>query len=188
MFKIVIVFLCIGFSAYAQGNRPTPLENVIFKTDVNVNFKNLTNVNSVVFYDSGTNLTVNLSTFLELFKGEAKKLIDTNNITSYLIMSNNAPYLVTSNSVRKITLNADTDYIRQFEPTANVTNLNVFNELIIQNPSSTDNSNYSVGFQDLTNGVIGQLKIGRFLLKDNNGVLEVSNTISGKVYPMPEGS
>ena len=129
---IIILFCFLSLTVKAQTNtRPTPLENVVLKSDMNVNYKNMTNVNSVVFYENGSNLVVNMSMFMTLCNGNAIRLRQSDNTSSYLIVSNSAPYLITSNGIRAVTLNSDTAYIRQFEPSATITNLNIVNELII---------------------------------------------------------
>ena len=152
----MFLFGCLSLQAQ---NRPTPLENVVLKTDANVNNQKLTNVNSIIFYDTGTNLIVNLSTFMNLFEGISKKLVNKDFVSQYLIVSNGHPYMVTSNSTREVTLQGDTSFIRQMEPVANVTNMNVYGELIIAQTSTIDNSNYSLTQQDLTNGALNKLVV-----------------------------
>jgi len=163
--------------------RPTPLNNADFKTDANMGNHRLTNVNAIVFYDTGTNLLINATTFMSLFNGESKKLVD-ENTPQYLFVSNGIPYVTSTNGLRTVILQNDTAFIRQGEYQASVTNLDVMGNLIISTPSSVDSSQYVVTEASLTNGAIAELKIERFYFFVTNGVLKVRDTSNGNLYPI----
>lgn len=101
--------------------------------------------------------------------------------------------MLSSNGLKTVTFNVETPYIRQYEPQAYLTNLVVYQELIIEYPSTIDDSNYAVTYPALTNGAIPLIyaqsfRVGRFVLRDNNGLLEAVNTNTleiTKLAPLP---
>lgn len=181
LFKIIPLVL---FASFCFAQRPTPLENALFKTDADVNYKKLTNVNAVVFYDSGSNVIVNASTFLTLFEGQAKTLIDTTGNESFLFVSNGIPWVTISNSTKKVIMENDTTFIRQGESLATVTNMVVLNELLVGNSNGVDDTVYNVTQPSLTNGAISELRIENFLFFVTNSVLTVLDKNTGITYPL----
>lgn len=125
---------------------------------MNANWYSITNLKSLVFMDVSSNgVSVDAQTFLASFNGESIKLVNPDLGTQYLIISNGTPWMVTSNSIKEVTLQGNTFYLRQYEPTANISNLNIWSSLVIQNSSGIDDSNYSVTQRQLTNGTIARL-------------------------------
>jgi len=145
---------------------------------MNANLKNITNVNNIVFYQNGSNLIVNLSTFLIALSGESVKLVDDNDLTSYLYVSNGYPYLLKDGDVKRVVLDSDTTFIRQYDVLGVVSNLNVVQELKILYPSSVDDSDYSVTYSALTNGTLTSIRLGRYVISDSEGILTASNRIN----------
>lgn len=160
------------------STRPEPLVNPYLRTDMNANFKNITNMNNIVFYQNGSNLVVNLSTFLIALSGDAKKLVDQNDLASYLYVSNGHPYLLKSGDLKRVTLDTDSTFIRQYDVLGTVSNMNVIQELKIQYPSSIDDSDYSVTYPALTNGALTSIRLGRYDISDIGGVLTASNRLN----------
>lgn len=157
---LILLFAFCLFSittgVHAQ-QRPEPLSNPYLRTDMNANQKDITNINRLVFIIANTNIAVDASTFLTTFNGESFKLVNENSSEQYLIISNNLPYLVTSNSIRGLTLQGDTFYIRQFEPNANITNLSIWANLVLENNTGINDSDFGLNRSDLTNGTIPKL-------------------------------
>jgi hypothetical protein len=132
-----------------------------------------------VFYQNGSNLVVNLSTFLIALSGESVKLVDNNDLTSYLYVSNGYPYLLKDGDIKRVALDSDTTFIRQYDTLGIVSNLNVIQELKILSTSSLDDADYSVSYSALTNGTLTSIRLGRYDISDSEGILTASNRING---------
>jgi len=145
---------------------------------MNANFKNITNINNLVFYQNGSNMVVNLATFIIALSGESKKLVDENDLASYLYVSNGHPYLLKAGDVKKVVLESDTTFIRQYDTLGIVSNMNVIQDLKILYPSTIDDSEYSVTYPALTNGALTSIRLGRYDLSDIGGLLVASNRLN----------
>lgn len=175
----LIAALIVASCAYAQ--RRTPLTDPYLRTDMDADYRSITNLASLVFYKDGSNLVVDLDTFVAALAGNAIKLNDPSGVGSYLYVSNGSPYIVGSGEAVKVVLESDGTFIRQHDHHGTVTNMTVLNDLVIQYPSDVDDSEYSVTHQALTNGAIEKIRIGRYYFQDDGGLLTISNAIDGAV-------
>lgn len=177
--KLILPIFILFLSLYclAQSNRQEPLVNPYLRTDMNANFKNITNINNAVFYKNGSNLVINFETILTMISGESVKLVDKDDVASYLYVSNGVPYVLKGGDIKRAILDSDNFFIRQYDPLGIVSNLNVISELKILYPSSIDDSDYSVTYPALTNGALTSIRLGRYLISDSSGLLLASNTV-----------
>lgn len=152
---LTLILSC--FSAIGQ-TRPFPVENGYLRNDFNANTNKITNLQAIAFSSSGSNIVIDASTFLSLFEGVSKKLINPNQETEFLIISNARPYVITSNGIREVTLQNDTSFIRQHEPDAYVSNITVYSTLMLNEDSGIDSNDYSLTYSALTNGNIRVLR------------------------------
>ena len=155
-----LVFVLSAFCSYGQERR-LPLENSFLRNGMDANGKSVTNLLFVSFIDSGSNVVIDASTFLRLFDGESRKLLNADDEQQFVVISNGRPWMITAEGVREVTLNGDTSFIRQHEPTANLSNVLVHSSLVILNEGGVDDSDYGVNYSDLTNGNVAAIDVIR---------------------------
>lgn len=198
--NFVIVSLSILLSGLCSwGQRPFPLENAYLRNDLNVNSNSLTNVRDIVFKGEGTNLTVDIETFLMLFEGVSRKLIDPETVASFLVVSNGIPYMVTESNSVPVVLSSTTSFIRQYDSDAYVTNMTVLSDLILlQEDGDSFPPDFAVTYRGITNGtlekaVIEDVSVQTLSLAGVSYGVTSFNVVTGNIvtnllYSLPSGN